>query len=289
MTSVLGRMQNFDKVLTPSEAKVAEFIRRRPDDVVNNSIKDVAARAGVSVASASRLAITMGYRDWKEMRHNLVKDLADTPETVFADVSRDDSGEAVIKKIFDCSILSLRDTFDQVDAGDILKVVEAIRKTDRLVFFGTGRSGCFAMEESLRFARLDISAEAYSDEYQMILQASRVRKGQVCFGFSNSGRSRAAVGALATAKRNKAITIGIANYRGTPLEKVSDIFFCTSFPRVGEISSSLTARIALLCIMDAIYFLSTQRLDSSSGTLSADRLINRNLRLPARGHNIKGF
>ncbi|MDR1533897.1 MAG: MurR/RpiR family transcriptional regulator [Planctomycetota bacterium] len=289
MTSVLGRLQNFDKVLTPSEVKVAEFIRRRPEEVVDNSIKAAAALAGVSIASASRLAATLGYRDWKEMRHNLVKDLAGAPETVFADVSRDDSGEAVIKKIFDCSILSLRDTFDQVEAGDILKVVAAIKKTDRLVFFGTGRSGCFAMEESLRFAGLDISAEAYSDEYQMILQASRIRKDQVCFGFSNSGRSRAAVGALATAKKNKAITIGIANYKETPLERVSDIYFCTSFPRVGEISSSLTARIALLCIMDAIYFLSAQGIDSSASARLADRLINRSLRLPAKGRDVKEF
>jgi DNA-binding MurR/RpiR family transcriptional regulator len=282
-------MQNFDKILTASESKVAEFIRRQPEDVVNNSIKDVAALAGVSVASASRLAITLGYRDWKEMRHNLVRDLTDTPETVFSDITREDSGEAVIKKIFDCSILSLRDTFGQMDAGDIQKTVAAIKKTDRVVFFGTGRSGCFAMEESLRFACLDISAEAYSDEYQMILQASRIKREQVCFGFSNSGRSRATVGALATARRNRAITIGIANYKETPLEKVSDIYFCTSFPRVGEISSSLTARIALLCVMDAIYVLFTRQIDSSSNVMLTDRLINKNLRLPARGGDIKVF
>ncbi|MDR1533935.1 MAG: hypothetical protein LBU64_02395 [Planctomycetota bacterium] len=68
MTSVLGRPRNFDKVPTPSEVKVAEFIRRRPGEVVDNSIK-AAALAGVSIASASRLAATLGYRDWKEMRH----------------------------------------------------------------------------------------------------------------------------------------------------------------------------------------------------------------------------
>ncbi|MCD8139678.1 MAG: MurR/RpiR family transcriptional regulator [Planctomycetaceae bacterium] len=285
MASVLGRIQNFDQSLTPSEVKIVEFLHKHPEAVVDNSINEVARLAGVSPASVSRLATTLGYRDWKEMRLNLVRDLSTPVKTVFSDIDKGDDGRAVIKKIFDCSILSLGDTFQQVNADDILRVVDALEKADRVVFFGTGRSGCFAMEEALRFAHLELSAEAYSDEYQMILQASRIARGQVAFGFSNSGRSRATVSVLEEARRRNALTVGIANYRGTPLERVSDIYFCTSFPRVGEISANLTARIALLCIMDAIFVLSTQRDGMSSRVRRADKLIDSTLRLNSKSRS----
>ncbi|MCC8189039.1 MAG: MurR/RpiR family transcriptional regulator, partial [Planctomycetes bacterium] len=123
MTSVLGRIQNFAQALTPSERKVVEFLQKHPRDVVDNSINRVAQLAGVSPASVSRLAATLGYRDWKEMRNNLVRDLTTPAQTVFSDIDGDDDGEAIIKKIFDCSRLSLGDTFEQIRKKDVLRVV----------------------------------------------------------------------------------------------------------------------------------------------------------------------
>ena len=289
MATVIGRIQNFDNSLTPSEVKVADFLQRHPDEIINSSIHEVARLSGVSVASVSRLALTLGYRDWKELRFSLVKDMNKTTAApVYADIGRQDSDEAMIKKIFDCSVLSLNDTFEQIDKDSVIRVVAAIEDADRVAFFGTGRSGCFAREEALRFAHLQITADAYSDEYQMVLQSSRMREGQVAFGFSNSGRSRATVDALAEAKRNRALTVGIANYRNTPLEKVSDVYFCTSFPRVGEISSSLTARIALLCIMDSVYVLSATREKLSGGVEAADKALDKALRISTRSRAAGG-
>lgn len=259
MASVLGRIQSYDSSLTPSEVKVANYLKSCTEEAINASIHDVAKNSDVSVASVSRLAATLGYRDWKDLRYNLIKDSSKTPPQPFEDIDRGDSGEAVVKKIFDCSMLSLKDTFEQINVGAVIRVVEALEKAKRILFFGTGISGFFAMEEALRFAQLNPVAAAYSDEYQMVLQSSWADRDHVVFGFSNSGRSSATVAALDEARKRKALTVGIANYRNTPLEKVSDIYFCTSFPRVGEISSSLTARIALLCIMDSIFVLASTR------------------------------
>ena len=283
MASVLGRIQNFDNSLTRSETKIADFLQDHPEEIINSSIHEVAKRTGVSVASVSRLALTLGYRDWKELRLSLVKDLNKSAAPGLTNSSPiDGPDEELIKKTFDYSMVSLSDTFDQVDRKSVLQVVDAIEKAKRIAFFGTGRSGCFAREEALRFAALRIYADAYSDEYQMVVQSSRMGKGELAFGFSNSGRSRATVAALAEAKRNKALTVGIANYRGTPLEKVSDIYFCTSFPRDDEIGSSLTARIALLCIMDSIYVVAAARPSLNAMVGVVDRNIDKSLRISTR-------
>lgn len=282
MASILARIQNYDQVLTPSEMKVAEFLQLHPEESINCSIHEVARRSGVSVASVSRLALTLGYKDWKDLRHNLVRDVSGTEILALKAGTGGNADEELIRKIFDCSMVSLKDTFEQIDKQSVIRVVAAMEKTKRAAFFGTGRSGCFAKEESLRFAALDIYADAYSDEYQMVLQSSRMGKGDVAFGFSNSGRSRATVNALAAARENNALTVGIANYHGTPLEDVSDIYFCTSFPHLEDIGSSLTARIALLCVMDSIYVLAATRPSLASRIENVNRDIDKNLRISGR-------
>lgn len=285
MPTVLARIGSYIQTLTPSESRVAEYIKTHPAEVIECSIQEVARRSGVSVASVSRLASTLGYRDWKEIRLSLVMDSttdAKSDNIAFGDITIEDSDDVVAQKVFDGAILSLRNTFDQIDAEDLSRLINAIVTTDRLVFFGSGGSGCIARDESLRFAHLELSAEAYSEEFQMTLQASRMKKGQVAFGFSNSGRSRATVGVLAEARRNGALTVGVANFKGTPLEEASDIFFCTSFPKRGESTAALTARIAVMCIMDTIYVLAVQHGMLNHQAKHIDQTLEDNLRLPLK-------
>ncbi len=282
MASVISRINNFFHSLTPSEAKVAEYCLKNPEAIVNRPINDVADMAGVSVASVSRLAVSLGYRDWKELRLGLAKEAADTFDSaVFPDITQDDSDEMVARKVIEGNILSLKETYEQINKRDLLRVVGALLKTERVVFFGSGGSGCTARDESLRFSHLEMASEAYSEEFESMLQAARMRKGQVAFGFSNSGRSRMTVGVIEEARRNKALTVGIANYRNTPLEEVSDIFFCTSFPKRGGYTASLTARIAVMGIMDAIYVLVAHHGRMLPNVKDVDRALE-SVRLPAR-------
>ena len=283
MASVFSRIHNFIHSLTPSEAKVAEYCLSHPESVINSSINEVARQSGVSVASVSRLAVSLGFRDWKELRLGLAKDSSvadDNP--YFPDILQGDPDEMVARKVFEGNILSLRETFEQIDKRDLLKVVSALLKTQRVVFFGSGGSGCIARDESLRFSHLEISAEAYNEEFEMMLQASKMKKGQVAFGFSNSGRSRATVGVIREARRNKALTVGFANFRNTPLEAASDIFFCTSFPKRGGFTASLTARIAVMGIMDAIYVLVAHHGRIASNVKEVDRALE-SVRLSPHG------
>lgn len=280
MSSVLGRIQNFRMSLTPSEKKVADFLVHQPTEAIECAIGEVAKRSEVSMSSVSRLATTLGYRDWKELRLNLAKESAGAANPVFSDVSSDDSDASVVQKIFAANTASLQETLRQIRMEDIDKAVKTIKKTDRIVFFGTGGSGCYARDEAIRFAHLDLAADAYTETFPMMLQAARLTKGQVAFGFSNAGRSRSTVAAMAEAKRNGALTIGISNCRHIPLEKESTIFFCTSFPQQGGITAALTPRIALSCIMDCIYVLSAHHGRIAAKVEYLDQLIESAGRIP---------
>lgn len=288
MGTFSDRIAQLRDSFTPSEVKVAEYCLRHPEAIMGNSIKDVADKAGVSIASVSRMASTLGYKDWKDMRLGLAKDPAAADNPIFPAIRREDSEEGVIEKIFDSTIHCLRTTLNQLDKGQVLRLVRAIDKTDRIVFFGSGGFGYLALDEALRFSHLRLSAEAYTDDYQMMMQASKMKKGQIAFGFSNSGRTRATVNVLAEARRRGVLTVGIANFRHTPLEDASDIFLMTASPLGGDITASLTARASLVSIMDAIYVLAANRGNISEDVVYIDKVTETNLRLPPRRKPGKG-
>ena len=270
---------------TPSEAKVARYCLKHPEGVMENSIHGVAKEAGVSVASVSRLASTLGYRDWKDMRLSMAKDsgASGNNNPVYPEIAHGDSDEAAVEKVFNANAASIHNTIRQIDRGKIVEIVKRIGKTDRIMFFGSGGSGYLAKDEALRFSHLKITAQACTEDYQMMLQAIKMRKGQIAFGFSNSGRTRATVSVLAEARKTGAVTVGIANFANTPLEKVSDYFFRTSFPLGGGITAALTARVALLSIMDAIYVLAAQHGSISEKVEYLDRVLENNFRVQTRG------
>lgn len=281
MGSFLGRIGSYRHSLTPNEALVADYLAGNPEKGMVGSIQQIAEQTGVSTASVSRLAATLGYKDWKELRANLASDSNRDENPVFTDIAPSDNDETVVQKVFNCHMLSLRDTLGQLDVKALTRVVKAISKASRIVFFGSGGSGCIAKDESLRFSHLELSAEAYAEEFESMLQAARMRKGQVAFGFSNSGRSRSTVGVLREAKKSGATTVGIANFRNTALEEVSDVFFCTSFPKRGVGTASLTARIPVQGIMDAIYVLVAHHGLVASNVREVDRALE-SVRLPAK-------
>ncbi|MDR1613512.1 MAG: MurR/RpiR family transcriptional regulator [Planctomycetota bacterium] len=281
MGSVIDRINENLYCLTPSEAKAAEYCKRHPDAVVRGSINEVAKGAGVSIASVSRLAATLGYRDWKDVRLSLARDSSDGDNPIYPEIDIHDPDAAVVKKVFEGNVVSLRNTLARLDMEAVARVVDALARTDRVVFFGSGGSGCMAMDEALRFSHLDFAAECYTDDYLMMIQAAQMKPGQIAFGFSYSGRSRASVAALVEARHCGAMTVGVANHRHTPLKEASDVFFYTIFPRSGGIAT-LTARLALLSLMDSLYVLAAQHGRMGPKADRVNRVIEKNLRFSAR-------
>lgn len=256
---------------------------------MDQSIHSVAKAAGVSVSTVSRMATKLGYSDWKAMRLGIARDMVRMDHLerqvnpVFSGISADDSDLSIVRKILNSSIASLCQTFEWLEEERFLHAVELVNNATRLVFFGSGGSGYVAHDEALRFSHMKMTAEAYSDPYQMLIQASQLKKGQVAFGICNSGRTRITVAALEAARKAGAHTIGISNHRGTPLEAVCDVLLSTAPIHSEFLSASLTPRISVLFIMDALYCLAAHHGNISDSLQDINLLLESNIRIAQKG------
>ena len=260
MAGILVKIGALRGNLPEAEGQVADYITNKPEKAGFQSISDIAESTNVSVASVSRLSKKLGYSNYKELRRDLAEEI--TPDEhiggMFESIKASDNEEQITEKVFSGNIKSLEDTFKMLNPKILKKAAERISNASRVVFFGIGSSGHICKDAALRFAVLDLQAESYSDSQEIIVQALRLNKNDVAIGLSHSGRSRITVEAIKLAKDSGAKTICISNYLKSPLDKHSDLFFCTSFAENRVKVAALSSRIAQMCLLDSLFLLTAR-------------------------------
>jgi DNA-binding MurR/RpiR family transcriptional regulator len=283
MANALIKIKALYDSLSQAHRRLADFVLQNGDEVPFLSVHELAQVAGVSAASISRFARTIGYRSFKEFKTQLGKDSLSSFNGIYETITPKDSDEEIIEKVFLGNIKSLEETFKILNRDELIRAATVLSKSQRMVFLGIGSSGNMAHDAALRFSQLNMQAEAYADSYQILVQALRLKNNEVAFGISHSGRSVTTVKGLELASHGGAATIGMSNYLKSPLHERSDVFLCTSFPETRVKVAALSSRIAQMCLIDTLYLLVARYRKIS--LRNAERLnahAEQTLRLPAR-------
>ncbi len=255
MPAVLVKIRSLAKDLPAAERRIADSILAEPDRAAISSVHELARKGGVSVASVSRFVRTLGFPDFRTFRLEMARETAHPSRSLFEAILPQDSDDEISRKVFLGNIRSLEDTLKLISTDELAAAARAVLKAQRLVFLGIGSSGNIARDAALLFSFLEYSSAAYVDPYQILLESTHSRPGDVVVGVSHTGRSAITVEGLEQAKRKGAVTIGISNYPRSPLRAASRYFFCTSFPESRVTVAALTSRLAQLCVLDALYIL----------------------------------
>lgn len=253
--NVYEKIKILEPSFTSSEKKVADFLCFNKKDTPFLTIYNVAKSTGVSTATVTRFAKKMGCRNFSELKIFFAKQSSGSLHEIFSAIEPKDTDEEIVKKVFHGNKKSLEDTLHITDISKLTALARKIVTAKRLICIGIGGSGNVAQDAALRFSHLDLQSEAYTDYYHILIQMLRADVNTVVIGISHSGRSTITVEGLKMAREQNATTVGISNYYNSPLARVSDYFFCTSFPETGVKVAALSSRIAQLCLIDAIYLL----------------------------------
>jgi len=279
MTGVKTKIKLISRNLTRAEKKVAEYILENAEDVPFLSVHAVADAVEVSVASVSRLVRKIGYPNFKIFKIELAKDTTFAIPEIYGAITPEDTDEVIMQKIFEGYVCSIKETLKILHRAGFIKVSKIISRTKRVVFFGIGSSANVAKEAALRLSHLDIQVEAYTEPLSIIVQAMRLKKGEVAFGISHSGRSRIICEALRIAKERNAVTVGISNYMKSPLNDYAQYLFYTSFPENRVKAAAISSRIAQLCLIDTLYLLVAKHKETMWDVESLNALVEKLLRL----------
>jgi DNA-binding MurR/RpiR family transcriptional regulator len=279
---VLVKIRSLYASLPAAERNVADYIQQNPERAPHRSVHELAKAGGVSVASVSRFVRTLGFTDFKEFKLALARETTEAVLSLFQAITPDDSDVDIVRKVFLGDIKSLEDTLQMLSCPDLTAAAKAICACGRLELFGIGGSGYVAHDAALRLSSLDVQAEAYMDGSPILLQAMRLKQGDVAIGISHSGRTAITVEGLRVARERNALTIGISNYPRSPLRDASALFFCTSFPENRVKVAAISSKVAQMCILDALYLLVARHKEGLWDVERINALTEKMMRLKAR-------
>lgn len=214
--------------LPTAERKVADYILENPEKASLMVINEIAAAAGVSVPSVTRLAKKLGYAGFMDFRVSLASGSSSITSDEGGPVQESDSDAVVVEKVFLSYMRSIEDTLKAIDRDALVDLAKRMSGARRIFLFGAGSSAMLADDFALHLTMLGYDATAVSDPVIMEFYSTHFSKDDVFVGFSRSGRTKNVLDGLRAAKKRGCFASFVSNYVTSPAAQIADSFFCTA-------------------------------------------------------------
>ena len=250
---ILASIHNIYKTLTATEQKIASYIISFPEKTVNMTARELADECGTVPSAINRMCKSAGIDGFSKLKILLASELGSDKGDGRSDrFDKDDGAEAIFGKVFASGISALRNTLKMIDFSVAEKVAEAISSAGRVFIFGVGTSAVVASDAAYRFSQLGVQSYAYTDILQMNVMAKNMKKGDVAFGISHSGSTKAVVDAVRSAKSVRATTVCLTSFSRSRLFTESDYAISVYADEENYPVEAVSARIAHMCIVDSL-------------------------------------
>lgn len=244
-----------------------------PQDVVHLSITELAEVTECAEATIFRLCRLIGLKGYQELKISLASEMVEQPvQNIHEEVSSEDNMMQVARKIFTSNIIGITDTLNVLDEASLEKAVELLDKAKNVCFYAVGGSAPIAMDAYHKFIRAGLNCIAHSDPHLQVMTAALLNHESVAVAISHSGSNKDVIEAFKVAKKAGAKTIAITSYTKSPLAQMSDVKLYTSTKETSFRTEAISARIAQLCVIDALYVgISLARQEETLGNLQKIR------------------
>ncbi|CAM2812496.1 N-acetylmannosamine kinase [Glaesserella parasuis] len=250
----IGALQNS---LTKTEKKIATVILSQPDLLNQCSLSKVANKLDVGEATFIRFCRTLGFKGYTDFKLDLAIELAtqqkESSTLLDTDVAETDTPKEIAIKLQNTLNNVIAETVNLLDYAELEKVVEELRKADRIFLFGVGSSGLTAEDAQHKLMRIGLHAAAVTNNHFMYMQAALLKKGDIVIGISHSGYSEETTKALKISRDNGAITVAITHNLRSPITEEADYVLINGNRQGHMQGDSIGTKMTQLFVLDLIY------------------------------------
>lgn len=252
----IGALQNS---LTKAEKKIAHAILSQPDMLSQCSLSEVASQLDVGEATFIRFCRTLGFKGYTDFKLDLAIELAtqekESSALLDTDVSEIDTPKEIAVKLQATLSNVISETINLLDYEELEKVVDELRKANRIFLFGVGSSGLTAEDAKHKLMRIGLQTDAVTNNHFMYMQASLLKEGDVVIGISHSGYSEETTKALRIARENNAVTVAITHNLRSPITEIADYVLINGNRQGHMQGDSIGTKMTQLFVLDLIYTL----------------------------------
>ncbi|MBP2229566.1 RpiR family carbohydrate utilization transcriptional regulator [Azospirillum agricola] len=246
--------------LRRAEIAVARVVLAAPDAVLEDSIGQLAAKAGVSEPTVLRFCRAAGFSGFQDFKLRLAQHLAASaareearlaPVTLARDLSPGDSVGGAAAKVLNRAIDALARLRDTLDPAALERAARALLTAGRVEIVGVGASGAVAQDAHHKLFRLLPAVAASSDAHIQAMAAATLGPGDVLLAISKTGTSREILDSAAIAREGGATLVAITG-AGTPLAALCDTLLVVDVDEDTAVHTPMASRLAQLALVDAL-------------------------------------
>ena len=209
--------------LSPQLQQAARFVLDRPDDVALNSMRSVAAEAGVHPATMTRLAHAMQFEGYNQFRHPFQKRMRFHPADFIGRVQQLQArvgaeNMAIVDEVMKTTISNLQDSFATNGVEKFVTCAKALSKGKRV--FVAGTRGCYPIIFYFNYVYNVFRTNSVLMDGGGGTFADRLRsfgEGDVIFAASFAPYSQATVKAVRYARDNGGEAVVLTDSMSSPI------------------------------------------------------------------------
>ena len=259
--------------LTSAERKVATYVIESPHEITRLTVHQLAEKCDVAASAVIRFCKSIELHGFSELKIELAKELGSQKEEqkrTLPDVEHESGAEGVVRKVFSAGMHTLQDTLDMLDFSKVRQMSEALVRAKHIFLFGIGTSSTVVTDAQYRLSQLGLWATACTDILLMGVTAANLKEGDVVLAISHSGRTKAVVDAVRSAKKKGATVIAITSFKDSILYQESDVAATVFADEVTYPVEAVSARVAHICLVDSLaMLLATHNYDSFADHIKA--------------------
>ncbi|WP_077624633.1 MurR/RpiR family transcriptional regulator [Sediminibacillus massiliensis] len=242
--------------LPPSERKIASFILEQPHEAIHCTASELGELSSTSSAAVIRLCKSLGLKGFQELKIRITGDLQKDPDMEYRDIQPGETQELIVEKVTNNSLQAIKETTEFLNYETLDRAVTALKKAEKVHFFGVGASGIIAQDAQQKFLRLNKAVSAFTDVHNAVMYIANVKEDDVVFGISFSGETTETVKTMKLARQKGATTISLTRYGSSPVAESSDINLFISASREVPApfrSGATSSRLAQLHMIDILF------------------------------------
>ncbi|HET7658179.1 MAG TPA: MurR/RpiR family transcriptional regulator [Bacillales bacterium] len=240
--------------LNRSERMAAAYILDHPEEVIHISIQRLAEETGVSEATIVRLARSLHYKGFRELKMAVAYDLnQEASSQPYEDIVMNGSIEDFIRSVSYKNIQAIQETLSILSKDEVEKAIDRLAKARKIAVFGIGASAVVAYDFKQKLTRMDRWCEGGFGFHEQATIAANLGVQDVVVGLSNSGRTEEMIRSLSIARENGATVITLTKFGNHPVSKLADIRLYAASLEGEKRSGAMSSRISMLNVIDILF------------------------------------
>ncbi|WP_409342237.1 MurR/RpiR family transcriptional regulator [Paenibacillus sp. MBLB4367] len=254
-STLFTQIQSAYGSLSATEKRIADYVLNSPEQIIYNSVTQVAEELAIAQSTVTRFCRTIGLRGFQELKIRLAQDTERT------NPASEDQGEGSLsKKMAQTAANSIVDASANIDQEALDQAVKRLASARRIVIFGLGESGPMAQLLKIKLIGIGLVADAHVDVHLQSISAAHLDERDAVIGISQQGSTKDIVTAIRAARATGATSVCITAQGKSPITEVSDIRLVCAQRGMSNIVESFKSKASILYVIELLTVMLTLHL-----------------------------